>query len=80
MYMQQTRNFIFNLNSPTKFNFDLLDDWLKSVLKIEIKNEKNLNVPMELLINRELLFIRSLMQAILLPYFDLGNYIKSKTG
>jgi cyanophycin synthetase len=78
MYMQQTRNFTFNLNSPKKFNFDLLDNWLELALKIDIKDQKSSNVPMETLINRELLFIRSLMQAILLPYFDSGTLLKVK--
>nr|WP_321268545.1 carboxylate--amine ligase [uncultured Sulfurimonas sp.] len=78
MYKQQTRNFVYGLSTPNNFNINLLDDWLKSALDIEEADFINSNKSMELLVNRQMLFIRSLMQSILLPYFDLGTILKIK--
>ena len=37
MFTQPTRQFTFNLQDSKLINLELLDDWLTSVLKIEIQ-------------------------------------------
>jgi len=76
MYTQATRQITFGLNHTKSINFNLLDDWLISVLKIDIEDKDNIINPIESLVKRKLLFIRSLLQAILLPCFDFGSILK----
>ncbi|MCK4875042.1 MAG: hypothetical protein KAS26_04255 [Sulfurimonas sp.] len=76
MYTQPTRKITFTLNVDEPIDFNLLDDWLTSVLKIEIDDGDNTVNPIESLIERKLLFIKSLLQAILLPCFDMGTILK----
>jgi len=76
MYTQATRQITFGLNYTESINFNLLDDWLVSVLKIDIEDEDNIINPIESLLKRKLLFIRSLLQAVLLPCFDFGSILK----
>ncbi|MCF6340010.1 MAG: hypothetical protein L3J10_04555 [Sulfurimonas sp.] len=51
MYKQATRKINLNLNIVEPINFELLDDWLISVLKIDIKNTNTLN-PVETLVKK----------------------------
>ena len=76
MCTQATRQIIFNLNLNESIDFNLLDDWLTSVLKIDIEYHDNTLNPVESLVNRKLLFIRELLQAVLVPYFDIGTILK----
>ncbi len=76
MYTQAIRKITFTLNVDEPIDFNLLDDWLTSVLKIEIDDGDNTINPIESLIERKLLFIRSLLQAVLLPCFDMGTILK----
>jgi hypothetical protein len=50
MFNQPTRQITFNLNYSQPINFELLDEWLISVLKIEIDEDDDSQVPIEWLI------------------------------
>ncbi len=76
MFIQPTRQITFNLDYIESTNFNLLDDWLTTVLKIDIEHDDNPTRPIKSMINRNLLIIRSLFQSILMPYFDLGTILK----
>ncbi|MCF6310507.1 MAG: carboxylate--amine ligase [Sulfurimonas sp.] len=75
MYTQETRQVNFGLNHSEPVNFTLLDEWLQVALKIDIEDEDTALNPVESLVRRKLLFIRSMLQAVLLPCFDAGEII-----
>ncbi len=80
---QPMRQFKINLSCPAPVDLDSIDNWLKSVLAIEIdpcncsiaQTEHSSRTLMVGLIWRILLLIRSLLQSVKIPAFDPGRIL-----
>ncbi len=78
MLTQETRQITLRFQYKESYNFDLLDKWLTSILKISIDESNNSTIHIESFINRNLLFINYLFQVILVPCFDKGSILEVK--
>ncbi len=76
--MQTFRKIEMKIHAQHLNDFNLLDKWLKSALKIDITQDINAPSHIESLLQRNLLLINYLFQLISVPCFDKGSILNIK--